>query len=295
MPQKIAADQRRFTQLENKEAESALPGEEETRDSLDIAESECDGATRVYIVRVSSDRVKELTAAQLESRGKTIRLPGFRPGKIPPGIMEQRYGAAARAEAANRLAAQAADRIFAAGGLASRIELTSGAAAGDLEFRITVTHLPDLPDVDFSRRALERLTASHEILEAAGVTADAAREIFEDHLRQQVLDHLDSTYGFAVAPLLIERQFRAILEAAQSEMEAAVADQASRESIAAELRVIAERRVRLGAVVRELARRNHIEASDGESMENRVVQRLLAQATLSERSVTSDELRELAT
>jgi FKBP-type peptidyl-prolyl cis-trans isomerase (trigger factor) len=270
-------------------------GEGQTLLEFDIAEIERNGATRVYRAHFSSDRVRERVTANLDARVKTIRLPGFRPGKIPPGVMEQRYGSAARGEVAHQLAAQAADRIFATGGLASGIEMASGAAAGDLEFRITVTHLPDLPDIDFSQLALERLTASSADLEAAGVTTETAREIFDDHLRQQVLDYLDSAYGFTLAPALIEREFRAISGAAESQMDAAVADQASRESIAAELRVIAERRVRLGAVVRELARRNNIDARDGESMESNVVRWLAAQAAVSERSVTGDELRELAT
>jgi FKBP-type peptidyl-prolyl cis-trans isomerase (trigger factor) len=269
--------------------------EEQTLLGFDIAEIERNDATRVYRAHFSSGRVRERVAANLNARGKTIRLPGFRPGKIPPGVMEQRYGPAARLEVANQLAAQAADRIFALGGLASGIELTAGAASGDLEFRITVTHLPDLPDIDFRQLTLERLTASGADLEATGVTAEAAREIFDDHLRHQVLDYLDSAYGFTLAPRLIEREFRAISQAAESQMDAAVADPASRESIAAELRVIAERRVRLGAVVRELARRNNIGARDGESMENAVVRWLVAQATVTGRPVQGDELRDLAT
>src|SRR5580704_12802931 len=135
-------------------------GEEQTPLEFDIAEIERSGATRVYRAHFSSDRIRERVAANLDARGKTIRLPGFRQGKIPHGVMEQRYGSAARGEVAQQLAAQAADRIFATGGLAAGIELANGAAAGDLEFRITVTHLPDLPDIDFSQLALERLTAS---------------------------------------------------------------------------------------------------------------------------------------
>lgn len=88
--------------------------------SIDIAEIERNGATRVYQARVSSDRVRELAAARLESRAKTIRFPEFRPGKIPLAVMEQRFGAAARA----------VDRIFSTGGLASAIEISSGAVAG---------------------------------------------------------------------------------------------------------------------------------------------------------------------
>jgi FKBP-type peptidyl-prolyl cis-trans isomerase (trigger factor) len=259
-----------------------------------IEEAERHGATRVYSATYPADQVSELVRAHLETRAKTIRLPGFRPGKIPLAVMEQRYGAAGRATIANQLAAQAADRIFSTGGLASSIEMTDGAASGDLKFRITVTHLPDLPQIDFSKLSLERMLASNEECEAAALTAEAAHAILDEHLRQQVLDHLDSAYGFTLAAPLIDREFRAIAGVAESQMESSVAGQAERESIAAELRVIAERRVRLGAVVKELARRNDFQLT-GRQMEDRVIAWIVGQATVSERAVRKDELQELAT
>lgn len=258
-----------------------------------IAEVERHGTTRVYSASYPADQVSDLIKAHLEARAKTIRLPGFRPGKIPPAVMEQRYGGAARAEVANQLAAQAADRIFSTGGLASSIEMTEGAASGDLKFRITVTYLPDLPELDFTKLSLERLTISEQELEAAGVAAEAARAIFDEHLRQQVLDHLDSAYGFTLAAPLIEREFRAISEVAKSQMDSSVGGKAERESIAAELRVIAERRVRLGAVVKELARRNDFQ-STGRQMEDQVMAWIVDQATVTQRAVGKDELQELA-
>src|SRR5580658_7407274 len=117
-------------------------------------ELEREGAQRVYKIHVAADRLESLKARRLEELGKSVRLPGFRPGKIPLNILEKRYGSKARSEAANRLVAEAADRIFAAGGLASAIEVVSGSDAvsgtdpGDLDLRIVVTHLPDLPVLD---------------------------------------------------------------------------------------------------------------------------------------------------
>ena len=258
-----------------------------------IEEIERRGATRVYTARFPADHVTELVRANLEAHAKTIRLPGFRPGKIPAAVMEQRYGAAARLEIATQLAAQAADRIFATGGLASSIEAANGATSGDLEFQITVTHLPDLPEIDFTKLSLERLTISEEELQDAGITVDAAQTIFDEHLRQQVLDHLDSACGFTLAAPLIDREYRAISEVAESQMDSSVAGKAERESIAAELRVIAERRVRLGAVVKELARRNEFQLT-GREMEDKVIAWIVAQATVSERAIRKDELQELA-
>jgi hypothetical protein len=254
-------------------------------------ELEREGARRVYKVHIEADRLDALKAERREELGKNVRLPGFRPGKIPINVLEKRYGAKARSEAANRLAAEAADRIFATGGLASAIEAVSGSDSGDLELRIVVTHLPDLPALDPTELVIERLSASPEDIEAAGLTEAAASEIFRDHLGQQVLDYLDTAYSFPIAPALVEREFAAIRQVAESQLGHAE----ERESIAGELRVIAERRVRLGAVVAELARRFQIAVTDtAAETETRVVQRLIANARVTDRVISSDELRELA-
>jgi hypothetical protein len=295
------------------DAKLPLPAETAVADSEGIRteESERDGTRRVYKVHVPAGHLDKLKNRRLEELGRTLRLPGFRPGKIPTNILEKRYGSKARSEAANRLAAEAADRIFTTGGLASAIETLTGAESGDFEFRVVVTHLPDLPALDLSELAIERLTASPHDIEAAGLTSDAANEFFTDHLRQQVLDYLDAAYSFPIAPALLEREFTAIRQMAESQLEPRSEDARVRESIAAELRIIAERRVRLGAVVAELARRWEIALTERETAlrrqgsettahararlaEEKVVDRLITGARVSDRVISSSELRELA-
>jgi FKBP-type peptidyl-prolyl cis-trans isomerase (trigger factor) len=270
-------------------------------------ELEREGAQRAYKVHVAADRLDDLKARRLVELGKSVRLPGFRPGKIPHSILEKRYGSKARSEAAQRLAAEAAEEILAKGGLASAIEAVSGTESGDLEFRFTVTHLPDLPALDFTTLAIERLSASPEELEAAGMTEAGASELFRDHLGQQVQDYLDAAYSFPIAPVFVEREFAAIRQLAESQLE----EGAGTESMTAELRMIAERRVRLGAVVTELARRFEITVTESEMaqshyagetpaqtrnrlVEEKVVHRLIANAKVSDRVISSEELRELA-
>jgi FKBP-type peptidyl-prolyl cis-trans isomerase (trigger factor) len=109
------------------------------------------------------------------------------------------------------------------------------------------------------------------------------------HLRRQVLDYLDSAYAFTIAPALIEREYRALAAAASSQSDEGLAD------IAAELRVIAERRIRLGAVVKELARRHEIAGASSGQVEENVIAWIVSRAKVLEREATPDELRELAT
>jgi FKBP-type peptidyl-prolyl cis-trans isomerase (trigger factor) len=263
-------------------------------DPIRTEESLRKGAHRVYNVHVPASHLDGLKTRRLEELARSVRLPGFRPGKIPLSVLEKRYGANARSEAANRLAAEAADRIFAAGGLASAIEPLAGANSGDLEFRVAVTHLPDLPALDFTELAVERLSASPADIETAGLTADAASKLFNDHLRQQVLDYLDTAYTFSIAPALVDREFASIHRLAESQLDRGMGDAEARASIAVGLRVIAERRVRLGAVVAELARRFGIALPQSGLLEDTVVRHLIANARVSDRVISSDELRDLA-
>ena len=68
-----------------------------------------------------------------------------------------------------------------------------------------------------------------------------------------------------------------------------------RPAILAELKAIAERRVRLGAVIAELARRHQIRPAGGDpSLERAVIDWLLSRSRVTERPATSEELLELS-
>ncbi len=235
------------------------------------------GPVRQYTVSISADELKERVAEHLTKLGLTVRLPGFRPGKIPMKILEERYGAAARSEMVKRFASEAAAKAP-QGSLVASIDVVE--KAGDLELQVTAVHLPDLPDPDFSQITLLRFTASESDLEEADVAGDSLVK----NLKQQVLDHLEKSYPFPLPGGLVEREFNAILQVARADGENV------EESMAA-FRPIAERRVRLGIVIAELARRQQL---TGPHMEERVMEWLISIARIEEQVVTLEELQELA-
>ena len=235
------------------------------------------GPVRQYTVSISAGELKERVAEHLTKLGLTVRLPGFRPGKIPMKILEERYGAAAHSETVKRFASEAAAKAPRGSFIAS---IDASEKAGDLELQVTAVHLPDLPDPDFSQITLLRFTASESDLEAADVAGDSLIE----HLKQQVLDHLEKSYPFPLPGQLVEREFNNILQAARADGENV------EESMAA-FRPIAERRVRLGIVISELARRQQL---TGPQMEERVMEWLISIARIEKQVVTLEELQELA-
>jgi FKBP-type peptidyl-prolyl cis-trans isomerase (trigger factor) len=252
------------------------------------------GARRVYRVSISGETVSARVAERLNQIGKTVRLPGFRPGKIPMAVLEQRYGAKARAEAIQALGAQAADQALARGELAATLEL-SGDRADGVEFRLEVTCLAELADIDFETIEIERLSASRSELDRLGLTTESAEKLFDDHRRRMVLDSLDKAYRFPIAPQLIAADYTTPAE---------------REAIEAELGAIAERRVRLGAVVAEMARRQEIRLPEEEILrerrggeapaqtgdrlrEDKLIRLVMSKARVTDREATAEELREL--
>jgi FKBP-type peptidyl-prolyl cis-trans isomerase (trigger factor) len=267
-------------------------------------------ARRVYRVHASEQHIRKLTGERLAEMARTIRLPGFRPGKIPPAVLEARYGAKARAEVLRHIASEAGARVLSRGELASSLELVRGADSGEMEFRLAVTHLPELAPVDFAKLKFERLAASPAELQAADLTSDAARDLFDRHLRQQVLDSLNAAYPFPLAPALVEREYEAIQQAAAEALASDSSTKGEREAMASELRGIAERRVRLGAVIVEMARRYEIRVTGAEVesrhwhgetpaqasqriMEDTVIAWFLAHSNVTEREVSAGELRDL--
>jgi hypothetical protein len=80
-----------------------------------------------------------------------------------------------------------------------------------------------------------------------------------------------------------------IWKAAESQVEIP-ADPAAKAALAAKFRAIAERRLRLGIVVAEMARRHEIRSPQSAQVEDEVIGRLIAQARIEERPATKEEL-----
>ena len=140
----------------------------------------------------------------------------------------------------------------------------------------------ELPLAGVSGRGL-RLLGEGETACPVRSQVRVSADLLRNHLHQQVLDRLHETYSFGLHPMLVEREFEAIWKVAQA--------QGATESLTPEFRAIAERRVRLGAIVAEMARRHQIRS---QPIEDNVIDYFLAQARVTERRVGVEELRDLA-
>jgi len=65
---------------------------------MDVSVENTGGLERRMTVQVPAERVEQEVQSRLESMSKTVRLDGFRPGKVPLKVIEKKYGKQVRLE-----------------------------------------------------------------------------------------------------------------------------------------------------------------------------------------------------
>jgi trigger factor len=128
---------------------------------MQITETNADGLKREFKVTVASNDIEQKMQDRLTEIGRTIRLPGFRPGKVPMPVLRKRYGASVMGEvlekAVSDSSAQAMREHNLRPALQPKIEIVSFKEGADLEYKMAVELLPEIKPVDFSELQLERL------------------------------------------------------------------------------------------------------------------------------------------
>lgn len=74
---------------------------------MNVTKENIDGLHAVITVTVNSADMKQPVDAAIKKLGKTMNMPGFRPGMVPTGVVKQRFGKAVLAEELNKVANKA--------------------------------------------------------------------------------------------------------------------------------------------------------------------------------------------
>jgi trigger factor len=131
-----------------------------------VTETLSDGLRRTYDVVVPAAEIESKCGAKLAEIGRTIRLPGFRPGKVPVNLVRQRYGASIMAEVMQDAVTTAADQLVEDRKLRPagqpKIALAGApnlAKPADLAFSVEMELLPDITTPDLSALTFTRYRA----------------------------------------------------------------------------------------------------------------------------------------
>jgi trigger factor len=126
------------------------------------------GLGRRLTIGVPAARVESEVAARLEKAAKSVRIKGFRQGRVPMKVIQQRFGAGVRQEVLGEVMSQTfyeavrQEDLKPAG--QPTIEPRSLASGKDLEFTATFEVYPEIELIDFGKLSVERPVA--EVTEA---------------------------------------------------------------------------------------------------------------------------------
>ncbi len=131
---------------------------------MQVTETNADGLKREFKVVVPADKLEQRTQDRLAEIAREVKLPGFRPGKVPMKIVRQKYGASIMGEVLEQAVNDGTGAAIAEKGLKPalqpKVEITSYAEGKDLEFTVAVEVLPEITAMDFATITLEREKAS---------------------------------------------------------------------------------------------------------------------------------------
>jgi trigger factor len=128
---------------------------------MQVTEINADGLKREYKIIIPAGELEDQITHRLGELGRQIRLPGFRPGKVPQNLLRQRYGSAIRGEVLEHTvqesSAEAMREQNLRPALPPKVEIVSANEGADFEYTISVELLPEMPQPDFSALTLEKL------------------------------------------------------------------------------------------------------------------------------------------
>src|SRR5690606_19422284 len=133
---------------------------------MQITQTNSDGLKRDFTIVVEAAEIDTKVTERLTTVGADIKLPGFRPGKVPLAILRQRFGKSVMGEVlentVNELSQKALEDNDLRPAQQPKIEITSFDEGKDLEFTLQVEVMPDFKPMDFSKLKLEKPVAEVE-------------------------------------------------------------------------------------------------------------------------------------
>lgn len=133
---------------------------------MQVTETNAEGLKREYAILVPAADIQAQVTAKLEEIARTIRLPGFRPGKAPLSVLRQRYGKSIMGEVLEAQVNESSQKALEDNGLRPavppKVEDLKFDEGTDLEFKLEVEVMPEIEAMDFATLELEKPVAPVE-------------------------------------------------------------------------------------------------------------------------------------
>lgn len=130
---------------------------------MHIKEIKKDGLSYEYEITIPANDIDSRVDTRLQEVGKTVRIQGFRPGKVPLNILKQRYGKAIMGEVLEAAVNETSQKVLQEKSLRPamqpKIEVKSFDADQDLVYAMNVEIVPQFDIQDFKGIKLEKPVA----------------------------------------------------------------------------------------------------------------------------------------
>lgn len=135
-----------------------------------------EGLKRAYTLTITAKDIDARVDAEVQKVAPQVRMPGFRPGKVPANLIRKMHGEALQQDALNSSIQDGIQKLLADNKLRPAmqptVELDEGYAPGkDAEVKVALEVLPQVPAPAIDNLKLERLT-----VEASDAQVDEAVE-----------------------------------------------------------------------------------------------------------------------
>lgn len=162
---------------------------------MQVTETNTDGLKHDFTVVISAGQVEEKVKTRLENVGQNVRLPGFRPGKVPMTLLRKKYLSAVMGEVLEEIVNDGVRQVTTDAGLhpaiQPKVDVKSFEEGKDLEFTLAIEALPEIKPMMFSTIALERMKAEVAEEEIEKGLSDLA----ERHVSLETIEEIRETQG----------------------------------------------------------------------------------------------------
>ncbi|HTG63787.1 MAG TPA: trigger factor [Sphingomicrobium sp.] len=150
-------------------------------------ETENEGLKRAYKLTIPAKDIDARVDGEIKRIAPTVRMPGFRPGKVPPNLIRKMHGEALMRDALNTAVQDSVQQLLAdkkiRPAMQPEVELDESYETGkDAEVKVRLETLPDVPKPKIEGLKLERLTveADEKALDEQLKQLAASQARFED-------------------------------------------------------------------------------------------------------------------
>ncbi len=123
-----------------------------------------EGLKRGFMLTIPAKDIEARVDGEVKRMAPQVKMPGFRPGKVPANLIRKMHGEALAADALNTAVQAGVQTLLAEKNIRPamqpEVELDEGYAPGkDAEVRVSLETLPEIPEAKITGLKLERLTA----------------------------------------------------------------------------------------------------------------------------------------